>query len=906
MIRCPACAHDAPEDSRFCPRCAAPLGNPSASPTRTSVRDAASPRGTAPARHLASGPSAGGRFLPGTVLARRYRILGLLGRGGMGEVYRADDLKLGQAVALKFLPASVENDAGRLERFLNEVKIARQISHPNVCRVHDVGEVDGHHYLSMEYVDGEDLASLLRRIGRLPNDKAMQISREMCMGLAAAHEQGILHRDLKPANVMIDGRGRAKLADFGLAAIAAEVGAAEIGAGTPAYMAPEQRAGKETTVQSDLYSLGLVLYELTTGKPAFNAKSADELARIQSTSTPASPSSLVEGLDPAAERIILRCLRSDPVLRPASALAVAAALPGGDPLAAALAAGETPSPQVVADAAAPGSLSPRTAWTCLIVSLTLAVGAILAREKVQLLHLVPLDKTPEVLADRARDVIHRLGYEALPFESYGFNPNEPFLQHIQETDASPGRWEMLRKGQPAALRFWFKASPVDLSPSNPARPLIQYDDPPFTVPGTIGVWLDTKGRLLRLDAVLPKHQPTTAPSAATRETNWSGLFEAAGMTIDTFRPIQAEWLPLAFAGERQAWQGVYPDAMDVPIRVEAAAFAGRPVSFQVVEPWTATEGLPDSSQGLTRSVMSVIELALPILVLIGGTLLAVRNIRLGRSDRRGAFRLAVYLFVIGMLAWLFMPKHFAGATSGDVFFSHLASALFKSVAVWIFYVAIEPYLRRIWPRTMISWARALEGRWRDPLVGRDALLGALFAGAMCLALLSWPLISERFGVPVLVGQLGGVDAPTLYSLRGLLPALSAMLLMHGGVTLTGGFLLIVLLVLLRQLTRRTWIAVAIWLPLLVALNLNDEADRVLFLVVGVLWLTLLFRLGVLCLIVGFGLFGLQLPLPATLSSSVWYSGPSWLYLAVFTAVAMYGFIVSLGGRRAFGKILAEE
>src|SRR5262249_32416734 len=155
---------------------------------------------TSPARHLTTDPSSGGRFLPGTVLAGRYRILGLLGRGGMGEVYRADDLKLGQAVALKFLPANVEKDGDRLQRFLNEVKIARQISHPNVCRVYDVGEVDGHHFLSMEYVDGEDLSSLLRRIGRLPQDKAVQIARELCLGLAAAHEQGILHRDLKPAN----------------------------------------------------------------------------------------------------------------------------------------------------------------------------------------------------------------------------------------------------------------------------------------------------------------------------------------------------------------------------------------------------------------------------------------------------------------------------------------------------------------------------------------------------------------------------------------------------------------------------------------------------------------------------------------------------------------------------------
>ncbi|MEX1312398.1 MAG: serine/threonine-protein kinase, partial [Candidatus Sulfomarinibacteraceae bacterium] len=142
-----------------------------------------------------------GRFIPGTVLADRYRIVGLIGRGGMGEVYRADDLKLGQPVALKFLPVGLDRDEGRLRRFLNEVRMALRVSHPNVCRVHDIGEFDGQHFISMEYVDGEDLSSLLRRIGRLPKSKAIQAARQLCAGLAAAHGQGVLHRDLKPANV---------------------------------------------------------------------------------------------------------------------------------------------------------------------------------------------------------------------------------------------------------------------------------------------------------------------------------------------------------------------------------------------------------------------------------------------------------------------------------------------------------------------------------------------------------------------------------------------------------------------------------------------------------------------------------------------------------------------------------
>jgi len=178
-----------------------------------------------------------GGFTPGMVLADRYRIIGLLGRVGMGEVYRADDLKLGQPVALKFLPKSLADDAVRRGRFYAEVRIARQVSHPNLCRVYNIGELDGRHFLTMEYIDGEDLASLLKHIGNLPVTKALDVARQLCAGLAAAHDKGVLHRDLKPANVMIDGRGRVRIMDFGLAVAAGEEMPSGDASGTPAYMA---------------------------------------------------------------------------------------------------------------------------------------------------------------------------------------------------------------------------------------------------------------------------------------------------------------------------------------------------------------------------------------------------------------------------------------------------------------------------------------------------------------------------------------------------------------------------------------------------------------------------------------------------------------------------------------------
>jgi serine/threonine protein kinase len=338
MERCQQCGSEVARAASFCSQCGRPLRKGSAgssgadAPTTAAVAAADAPAYPPPRKpssfRPASHPSRDdGRFAPGTLIAERYRIISLLGRGGMGEVFRADDLTLGQPVALKFLPESMI-DTLMLERFRNEVRIARRISHPNVCRVYDIGETDNHVFLSMEYVDGEDLSSLLRRIGRLPRDKALEIARKISAGLAAAHDKGVLHRDLKPSNIMLDERGEVLIMDFGLAGLAHEI--KDVRSGTPAYMAPEQLVGKEVTVRSDIYALGLVLYELFTGKPAFEGKTHDEIVRVRRERTPHRPSTLVRDLDPAVELVILRCLEEEPDNRPSSALIVSAALPGGE------------------------------------------------------------------------------------------------------------------------------------------------------------------------------------------------------------------------------------------------------------------------------------------------------------------------------------------------------------------------------------------------------------------------------------------------------------------------------------------------------------------------------------------------------------------------------------------------
>src|SRR4051794_17995204 len=234
-------------------------------------------------------PPSTSRFAPGSIIAARYRLIALLGRGGMGEVYRAEDLTLDQQVALKFLPERAHGyDASTLAQFHNELRIARQVSHKNVCRVYDLGDADGRRFITMEYVDGEDLASLLRRIGRIPQDKAIDIARQLCAGLAAAHERGVLHRDLKPANVMLDGDGNVRITDFGIATAAGEIDVDV--AGTPQYMAPELLAGKPASTRSDLFALGLIFFEVFTGRRAYDAKTFGDLRALHDTATLTTPS----------------------------------------------------------------------------------------------------------------------------------------------------------------------------------------------------------------------------------------------------------------------------------------------------------------------------------------------------------------------------------------------------------------------------------------------------------------------------------------------------------------------------------------------------------------------------------------------------------------------------------------
>jgi hypothetical protein len=869
-----------------------------------SVAEAArrrSPSSAPVGRLVSSDVIEAGGFTPGTVLDERYRIIGLLGHGGMGEVYRADDLKLGQPVALKFLPRGLAQDPARLERFYAEVRIARQVSHPNVCRVYDVGEIEGQHYLSMEFVDGEDLASLLKRIGRLPADKALDISRELCAGLAAAHDKGVLHRDLKPANVMVDGRGRARITDFGLAVAAGEVVEGEV-SGTPAYMAPEQLEGKGASVRSDIYALGLVLYELYTGRKTFEGASFQELKRKHSKEAPVSPSTVSPGFDPVVERVILRCIEKDPARRPASVPQVAAALPGGDPLAAALAAGETPSPEMVAAAGEEGALAPGRAWALLgAASVTVLIVLLLTPFSTDL-GLAPLPKSPDALFDRASGIAQKLGYATTAADTaFWWDRQYDLLRYRADHIPSPKRVRELATVEPHPWWFWYRQSPRPMVATNIDQ-VVRRDDPPLEVSGMVALAVDARGNLVRFRAVPPQIDESKGSSPVP---DWDALFHEAGVDRRRFVPSGPKWLPPTFSDARAEWDGSFERQPDLPIHVAAAAYRGKPVYFEVLGHWDRPLRMPEVRQAGRPLVAQAAFIFLILGVLAAGVIFARRNFRLGRGDPRGAFRVSTFVLVLSILAWL-LSAHHVTDLQGEfgMLMEALGFALLKGAFVWLAYMALEPYVRRRWPDLLISWTRLLSGRFRDPLVGRDVLIGLFFGGLSTIVFFIDNGLASFWNVPGMTPVPPGLGQTLSGPNR-----LAGWLLDQVGLSTIQALAVTSLLILSWVILRRRWLAVGMAGLVLTLLDISAENILVevpMVLALATLTILVATRFGIVALAVSFLSRDLLLSSPLTLDFSRWYAGRSLLVLLILAGLAVYGFRASLGGKPAFGAAVLDE
>jgi tRNA A-37 threonylcarbamoyl transferase component Bud32 len=805
------------------------------------------------------------RFTPGAVVANRYRIVALIGGGGMGEVYRADDLKLRQRVALKYVPL---RDAMSLERLFNEVRVGRQITHPNVCRLHDVVDVDGQHFITMEYVDGEDLASLLRRIGRLPADKALALTRDICAGLAAAHDRGFVHRDLKPANIMIDGRGSARITDFGLTALAGE-GTREL-AGTPAYMAPEQLEARGATPRSDIYALGLVLFEMYTGRRVFDAPSMTEL-RAQHALAKTRPASLVRDLDPAVERVILRCLAEDPEERPGSVQEILAALPGGDALQAAVAAGETPSPEMVAAASKSGELPAARAWTLLAVTFLLIGLMVPGRFQKSILSHVGEVKSPVALHDRARSIIEELGWERGEHSAGFFVNNRINVTTTLEAGRSLG---------PAAVPYLYRDSPLPIVPQN-AYGWVRRNDPAMTVPGMTSVLLDARGSLRELRRVAPELITSRAAG-----TDWSAAFRAAGLDAKQFRETAPELTSPVGSDARHAW---VRDGDG--LRVEAATAAGRPVWFLVADQPTS----PITDPGALVTISDPLAFVL-VAVLVAALYVARRNVVRGRADLRGAQRVALFAMLAELVASLLIARHNALPAHEWVMITHLiAYALYYGMVSWICYLAIEPYVRREWPSMLVGWTRLVAGRFRDPLVGTELLIGLLAGAAGTVLNVYGTLLLARFTV---VPPNNPLFWP---SIRAPLGAGHAVL--HACATALSYTLGVVTMLVVTK--RRLRSDTAAWVVSGVVIAGASMGPRWTLVETIATTLAILVALrlgGVLAGTSAFTFYYIGSWTPFTWDTGAWYFGRTAVALLVLGAAAIYAFRTSLANKPALALV----
>jgi serine/threonine-protein kinase len=765
-----------------------------------------------------------GRFPPGTVIGQRYRVVSLLGRGGMGEVYRANDLLIGQPVALKFLPDAWVKDESIVARFRNEVRVATMVSHPNVCRVHDLGEAEGRMFLSMEFIDGEDLATLLRRIGKLGEDKALEVAHKLCAGLNAAHSKGVIHRDLKPANIMIDGRGEVLISDFGLAGVAGTI--RDAGSGTPLYMSPEQKAGTGVSERSDVYSLGLVLFELLAGRRFVTGEAMS--------------------LRPEIGRVIESCLQEEPALRPATALEVSRALPGGDPLALAMRAGETPKPEVVAAAGDRKGLPKPVALVLVVV----AIAGFLVHGKLWERAQMPTFP-PEELRVRARDILKGIEKtKELRNEAYGISFDEDQF----------ARWKNTMAGRTLLIphRFWYRTSPVPLGTRRTASTsMIRGEVPPLDLPGMRLVELDLQGRLVRVECVRDPREPASAAAP-----DWKGLLALTG--AEAGKLVEA-----GSVGEGVGWN--YRDEAGTEYFIDGLGERGNLRRYQVrVAPGPKAAESPAAW---------LFECGLAGLAIV----FAIRNLRLGRVDGRGAMVLSTTVFAASAIRSVFMGADWLHWNAVVTPLDSMMSPLLFSGLLGLGYLAAEPLIRRRWPQILVTWTGLLRGDWKNPAVGKDILAGMAVAVLTVLVLTGF---GRPEGNPAVV-RMERVGSTSWY-LASVLGSVSGALFR----AIINTFFLF----LLRLVLRADW-AAGVGATLFLAAVLFAEVSNqsavaaVLIVLVGAAQGWLLLRLGffakVACEVAVIALLTVQ-----TLDPEAWHAVYSYLTMGWLSGLTLLGYWIA--------------
>lgn len=694
-----------------------------------------SPRGTR---------EVGGMSLePGILLMNRFYIIRSLGEGAMGSVYLASDSELRKEkekalVALKLLRHAPGDRESSLR---NEVTAVRRVLSSHVCQVYEFHPNQGNSFVTMEYVDGQDLESLLKYVGRFPGDRVREIAVQSCRGLHAAHQEGVIHRDIKPANIMIEAKkGNVRLMDFGLATLHLNLRASGP-VGTPAYMAPEQWEGRPT-YRSDIYSLGVVLYQLATGRHPFEeceSRFEECEFRPKSDFAPVAPRDDNPDLDRFLDRVILLCLDYSPEKRPDSASEMLQML------------GEEPASSVSKSDKRTRRTRGRAVLWFVLTMVGLLVGVLMS-PLLRFVEHAGFMEQPEYLEGDAREIVKKLGYETQTHDGQPI-PTASGYQYDKQFRNVPSLAS-------EAVYFWYRQSPQRFATTrfvmgrDNAAAQVTYLDPPLFQEGMLGIRMRPSGRLIEFRGVTGF--VAEVPGRTTAPDEWDALFahlfEAAKLDYTSRTVTSSTCNPAVRYDVSKVWECEAND--DGIRRVEGATSGNRVTWFRVSEPVTGAE-----EAHWFRTVSSVFDETLH-LSFIGIAVLAVlvqrwAARRLGQSDRTAAVRLAGIVGVLCLFSWLFSSNHFTSSLAGEVRSLRLAAAnaLLWAVTTWILFRALEPFLRHYAGRQLTSWNHWIHGRY-DAAVGEDILVGCL-AGSLSVPVLGsfnvgcrwffgWP---ERFSIP---------------------------------------------------------------------------------------------------------------------------------------------------------------
>ena len=810
-----------------------------------------------------------------------YEIVSLLGAGGMGEVYLAREVHLGRSVALKVLPPEFTDNRQRIARFEQEARSASALNHPNICTIFALGELpDGGHFIAMEYIEGQTLRHRLTA-DRLSIREALEVGSQIAAGVSAAHARGIVHRDLKPENVSIRSDGLVKVLDFGLAKLAdtgprAAEGTTHLEAktdpgsavGTIAYMSPEQARAQEVDARTDIWSLGVVLYEMVAGRSPFAERSSSEVVAAILDREPEPLTRFAPQVPRELQRVVTKALRKDRDKRYQSIKDLQLDLEALHK--------ELPmQPSARADAGTAVGLRRAVAATLLG---TVVIGLLLAgwaRDRTSLTGRLALDQSPEVLAHEARGVLADLGYnDDARDRAGGFVYNTPFLTYLRNAEGPAKRWPRILAGRPPTILFWYRESPSPFVVSA-WNGWVAIDRPPASVPGMRRVSLDPEGRLVGFEAI-PRADDVTSSQAVP---DWARLFRAAQLDPVRFTLIAPGWTPAVPFDAQAAWTGAFAEQPNIPIRVEAAAFKGRIVAIEIFGPWNLTHPTPSAASFGER--LASIELAA---LMAAGALLAWRNVRAGRADRQGAFRLAAVIFAVRMGEWILSVDHIAGRDQDAVFWLAVSESITYSIETAVFYLALEPYVHRRWPEAVIAWTRLLDGRGRDPRVAREMLVG--IASAALIAVWS-------SGVSLVGSEIpSGVVLDAVLSV----PRVAALFIHQFGESIAFGMGFCCLFVVLRVVLRYDWLAGAFAVGLFAWPNEQMGTFYSLGLIAsvgfGTILLILMVRSGLVAVMSLFFVTSVLLSVPLTLRASAWFAGVSLFTMGVVIAVAAWAAYVS--------------